>query len=265
MGTLGVHQMCALEIQPLELVRIAAEVGCQEVSVVSQPLDPANNIFPLVTADNIAALKQELAATGVGVANIEAFPIAPAAPVEAYRPALELGASLGARGATALLFDTEESRVVETLARFGEVAGEYGLRVGIEFMALSPRWNTLESMRDLVVKVGSSNVGIGIDLLHLVRSGGRPADVLALDPALFAYAQLCDGANLDVTTDYVEEAVGNRLAPGEGCFPVVDFLRALPAGAAVELEVPQPVTRPALERIGHAAHCAREQLAAAGR
>ncbi len=257
--------MCALEIDPVSLIDIAGQAGCQAVSLVTQPLDAQNNIFPLVTPQNRGDVEAKLAATGVSLVNIEAFSIRPDVAVESYRPALELGAQLGARGATALLFDTDEARVVDGLSQLCELAGELGLRVGIEFMALSPQWNTLETMRDLVLAVNHPGLGIGIDILHLVRSGGTPADVAALDPALVSYAQICDGASLAVTADYVEEAVGNRLVPGEGQFPVLEFLRALPAGVPVELEVPQPQARPALDRIRDAARGARNLLAQAGR
>jgi sugar phosphate isomerase/epimerase len=43
--------------------------------------------------------------------------------------------------------------------------------------------------------------------------------------------------------DAVREAVGHRLAPGEGVLPLLDLLRALPPGAPISVEAPNPAAR----------------------
>ncbi len=77
---------------------------------------------------------------------------------------------------------------------------------------------------------------------------------------LIVHAQLCNVADLSVTTDYAEEAAGNRLTPGDGVFPLAAFLRALPADIPLELEVPQPPDRPALERVRHIVDATRRLM-----
>ena len=155
------------------------------------------------------------------------------------------------------------SRAAENLARLGDLAAEYDMQVGIEFIALSPECPTLEAAADLIRAADHPNVGVCLDCLHLVRSGGSPEDVAALRGELFAYAQLCDGTDLTARSDY-ESEVFDRLAPGEGSFPISEILDALPAAIHLEIEAPSLTLQqegvPALERARRAATGARELL-----
>lgn len=256
----GLHPMTALELDPLAFIALAAENRCDTVSLFVNNPNPAAT-FPLVEPEQVAAVKRSLAENGVAVAGIETYFIAPGVDAAHFRPSLELGAELGARRLTTILYDTDPQRVADTLAATCELAREHGLQVAIEFMALTPAWNTLASVVDLVRRVDQPNLGIGVDGLHLVRSGGTTAEVAALAPALISYAQLCDGRGLQSSRDYVTEAASHRLVPGEGDFPLLDFLRALPSPVPVELEVPQPASVPAAERVRRIVDAGRRLLA----
>ena len=262
MYKLGIHHLTAIETDPVTFVAIAAETGCQEVSVFTRQPGARSN-YPLVNSDNRGAMAATLAETGVRIANIESFMLTPVTDPSAFEPALELGARLGARSAGVQVFDDQEARVVDNLSALSELASGLGLAVAIEFMPLAPAWKTLAATVELVAKVSHPGLAIGIDLLHLVRSGGSPEDVSAMAPGLIGYAQLCDGADLRVTSDYAGEAASKRLAPGEGVFPLASFLRALPEGTPIELEVPQPPIRPPLARVQQAVAAARRLIEAA--
>jgi len=263
MANVGLGQLTAVEVDAVDYVSIAAEAGCRMVSLfVRQPGSQAK--FPLTTRDNCDAVKTRLRETGLQVANIECFMLVPNVDIEQFRSALELGADLGARGATALLYDNDEARVLQNLTRLCQIAAEVGLRVNIEFMPLAPLGRNIHDAVALIKKVGAPNLGLCIDLLHLIRSGGTPADVAAIDPALIYCVQLCDSMDLSVTNDYAREAGAERLAPGDGKFPVQAFLKVLPAGALIELEVPQPADRPAAERVKQIVAAAKRQIELAG-
>lgn len=143
------------------------------------------------------------------------------------------------------IHDPDPLRATDCLGRFAELAGEYGLQLGLEFMALTPGCTSLAAAAGFVKRVGRANLGVGVDALHLARSGGTPAEVAALAPGLIAYAQLCDGPLLAPSVEaldparYAEEAF-NRLPPGQGVFPLAELLRALPPAAALDVEVPMP-------------------------
>ncbi len=250
MRKLGIHHMTAVDLDPVAFIDLAADAGFDEVSLFVNAMGPRNR-FPTVDRDNIERVRGRLGDRGLRIANVESFTVAPGARVGDARPHFELAAELGARGFGIHLFDTEPDRVIDTLGCLCAEVKPFSLRLCIEMMALSPAWNTLGAVAALVQQVGQPGPGIGIDLLHLVRSGGTPADVAGVEPGLLAYAQLCDGADLTVTGDYAAEAVAGRLAPGEGVFPVTEFLRSLPVDLPLELEVPQSGTGPTGERLVH--------------
>lgn len=240
---LGLHQITANELAPVELVALAAAVGCEEVClfthipIAALPGDDAPTLFPVVDRGMVPDLCAALAAHGVSVGNVEFFPITAGLDLEIYREGFEVAAAIGARRAVTHVHDDDDARAVDTLGRLGELAAQHGLRLGLEFMGLTPACASIERAAWFVTQVGPRNVGIGADALHLVRTGGCPDDVARVDAALFAYAQICDGAGLHVTGDYLPEALERKL-PGEGDFPLAAFVAALPAGVAVDVEVP---------------------------
>ena len=125
-----------------------------------------------------------------------------------------------------------------TLERFGELcdrAAQYDLQVSLEF-AVYTGVRTLAHAADVVARSKRANASVLIDALHFSRSGGLPAHVAHVDPALFRYAQICDaGPDMPGPTDtpnLVREARTGRLLPGEGVLPLKDLVAALPAGPA---------------------------------
>src|SRR5690606_18207793 len=123
-------------------------------------------------------------------------------PMEKYRAALALGAKLGARAAIAHIHDSDSYRASKTLRRFADMAAHFGLEVGLEFMPLSPACPDLATAVNLIRAAGANNIKLGIDALHLVRSGGNPAEVAVVDASLIGYIQICDGP-MGITADYL--------------------------------------------------------------
>jgi sugar phosphate isomerase/epimerase len=90
----------------------------------------------------------------------------------------------------------------------------------------------------VVRKVGLPNFSLLVDSMHFFRLGNTLADFAGLDPALVGYVQLADspwGPRFDT---YIEEAMYERMVPGEGELPLRDFLRLVPDGVVVSLEIP---------------------------
>ncbi len=244
MRSLALHQITAIEASPPELVSIAADLGCQQVCVfvvspevlLSEQDVPAGR-FPVVTPGGKREMLERLNGTGLSVSNIEFFPLGPAVEVDAYREALELGAALGARRAVCHIHDPETQRAIANFGRLCEMAADCGMEVGLEFMGLTPACNCLQRARYFIEQTGVDNAGIAIDALHLVRTGGSVADVQQLPPRLISYAQICDGAGRQITSDYFPEAL-NRVIPGEGVFPLRELIAAIPDQTPLDVEVP---------------------------
>jgi sugar phosphate isomerase/epimerase len=266
MRPLALHQITAMEASPPDLLTIAAQVGCQHVCVFLHLPTPGVP-FPAVTRAMKGEMLTRMDATGVTVSNIEYFPLTADVDLDAFLPALDLGAELEAHRLVTHIHDTEDRRAADNLARLSALAAERGLDVGLEFMGLTPACHSLSRAVGFIDLAGKpANAGIAIDCLHLVRTGGTPAEVAAVPAAYFSYAQLCDGPDLSVQADYLPEAM-NRMVPGEGVFPIAAILDAMPAATAVDVEVPsltgQQQGIPALERARRAVDAGRRLLDAA--
>ena len=79
---LALHQITAMTADPADLLRIAAQVGCASVCLFTHVPQVAlpdakegAHAFPMVTPDNQSHFRAVMAETGVGVSNIEFFPV----------------------------------------------------------------------------------------------------------------------------------------------------------------------------------------------
>jgi sugar phosphate isomerase/epimerase len=73
----------------------------------------------------------------------------------------------------------------------------------------------------------------------LVRSGSSAAELAAVDPEYIGYAQLNDTTLQPRLDNYMEEAMFERMVPGEGELPLTDILSVLPHDIVLEIEVPR--------------------------
>ena len=244
--SLALHQITVLQCSPPELVSIAAAVGCDAVCVFVQTPSspgPGRPAFPRVTQVMLPAMRARMRDTGIAVTNLEYFPLTADVNLDDYRPALELGAALGARRAVVHLHDADDQRGTDTLARFAGLAAEYGLAAGLEFMGLSPGCPDVARAVRLVERIGLANLGIAVDPMHLQRTGGTPRDLAGLRRGLLSHAQLCDVPALaDPATAlepvrYVAEAF-ERLVPGAGVCPLAELLQVVPPDLPLDVEVP---------------------------
>jgi len=240
------HEPHTLCLEPLTVLDIPAEEGVALAAACDIPLVGLWVQSPSVSfavgclvedGPSARKVRETLAATGIKALNLEVFDLTPSTDVGKFRPALELGASLGARSATAIFRDNPDpSRRTDQFAALCALGKELGVRINVEFIA-ARSVGTLEQAADLVRAAGQTNAGIVVDVLHLVRSQGTPDQVRRLDPRLVGHAQLCDGPIPLAADKWPQESGGNRLAPGEGDFPIREFIAALPP-MPIGIEVP---------------------------
>lgn len=236
---LDLHQITVMDAGPLGLIEIAAELGYRGVCVFTHiPGGNAQGRFPRVDASNRQAMQASLRNHGVRLSNIEFFPIAPGTDPDDFREGLALGAELGAARAVCHIHDELPSRAADGLGALADLAAGYGLNVGIEFMGLTPGCRSLDRAVWFVDQVSRPNLAIAVDMLHVVRTGSSASQLSALDPHYFSYAQICDAHGLHLSRDYLDEALDRQL-PGDGDFPLLDLLRALPQDCPIDVEVPR--------------------------
>ena len=242
MRPISLAHLTMLDATPLELIDAASASGFSHVGlrIVPPTPDPAwRSIIGDAQAER--EVEQRLAATGVKVLDVEAFWMAPDFCVEECRPAFALGAELGARYLVVICNDPDRARAIGNFARLCALAAEFDLMPALEFIPYTHVASLADALQ-IVNAAGAPNAGLLIDLLHLSRSGGSPADLAQVSPALVHFAHVCDApAAIPKTVDEMgREARGDRLYPGAGALPVREFLAALPDDTPVAIEAPNP-------------------------
>jgi len=236
MRKLSLDSLTLTDTQPQDLIRAAAAAGFDLVSLWVQA--PALYPSPLVTPDKVDECVNLLSDTGLEVVSLECFDLHSEAVIESYRAALEIGARLGGKTALAINFsNSDASHTAALLARFAEIARECGLGVNLEPVAggQSPRLAQARA----IIRASGADVGICLDPHHLFRSGDSIADLeTGSSPGEIRYVQVCDGPFVQPAEIMRTEAICERLYPGDGEFPLADFLRAAPKGIPLGIECP---------------------------
>ena len=235
--------LTVLDAAAPDLVDVAAVAGFDSVTLRLTDASVAD-VNPLVgdtwtRRETISRLRHH----GLGVLDIEVVRMREDTEPSLLRPVLESARELGARHVLMINQVADEARAADKLACISEEAQAFGLRTVLEFMVFTAT-KTVEQADRIVELASHPAAGVLVDPLHLSRSRGTPANVASLvaaNPDRYPYAQLCDGPravpNGGGRTLY-EEAVCNRLAPGDGGLPLVELIEALPARAPLSVETP---------------------------
>jgi sugar phosphate isomerase/epimerase len=236
---LSLAHLTFMHADPIELIALAEDGGFDAVGLRLIDPAPGATFFPVVGDTALRRqTKAALKAAGLALLDIEAVWLWPQTEVHKLRPALEVGAELGARNLLVAGNDPDRRRMTDRLAEICQMADEYGMEVGFEFIPYTAL-NSLAYSLDILRDACQPNAGLLIDALHLNRSNGSPSDITAIDPALIAYGHLCDAPAVSPGADSLRtEARSSRLFPGDGGLPLTEFLRALPANKPVAMEAP---------------------------
>lgn len=184
-------------------------------------------------------LRRRAADQGVRLSNVSGYQFYPDVTYEHVAPVIDAAHSLGVPIVVVNGFDPDEARFTALFARYCAAAASAGIRVALEFLPYSAVRNLAGALRVLEAS-GAANAGLLLDVLHLDRSGGAPADIATIDPAKIVFAQLCDAGKEPLghsNEELLHEARFARLPAGTGGLPLHDFLDALPPGLEIEYEV----------------------------
>ena len=181
MNELGIERLGTFGMPPVELVGLAADLGCDCV--------------------------------GIGLA-----------PAPGYNP--------DGHAAWSLRDDPAQRR--ETMA----ACRDRGVRIAIvEGYAVTPGKDMRDFARDLDL-----TRELGCDRVNVVSIGKDMSQAIdgfaALDPALVGYVQLADAPRALRFDTYMEEAMYERMVPGEGELPLADLLAEVPDGVVISIEIP---------------------------
>lgn len=217
---------------PASCVDVAADAGLGGLGLrfVDDPPD----------APTLAAVRRRLDQTGLHLLDLEMVRFVPddrAAPVNAQ--VVEVAITLAPRHLTTVVYHHDMARAVDQLGDLCDRVNPAGVVPALEFLPFSGV-RTWAAAREIVEAVGTDRAAVLVDSLHVTRSGDVAASVEATDPALVPYVQLCDAPAepADATDEGLyREAVAERLFPGEGGLPLVDFLHALRPDTPLSVEV----------------------------
>lgn len=257
---LSLAALTVLELDPVEMVRCAAQAGYSHVGLRLVPATPDEPAYDTIGATPlIREARAALDDTGVQVLDVEILRLKPETRVADFQPIMETGALLGARHVLIAGNDPEEARLADNFGLTCELAARYGLTANLEPMPWTSVRDIGQAERIMAV-AGHGNAGIIIDPIHFDRAGSAIAGIAAIPPQRFRYAQLCDApaARPATTEEILFQARAERLAPGAGDLPLRELIAALPADIPLSLEVPQQ----ALARTVSAVERARRLLRA---
>ena len=239
---LGIGMLSVFALSPLQLVDVAADLGCRYISTVvqGQPLVPLG-FAPYSLKDDVGLRKDLLAAMahrGVTISLGDGFLVLPGAEMRKFSTDLDVLGELGVPWINTVSLDPDLNRTFDQFAALTELAAQRGIQTAVEPV---PGLTIADLPTALAARehVGRPDFRLLIDTMHLVRSGYGAADLAALDPEYIGYAQLCDTTLRPRIDNYSEEAIFERMVPGAGELPLRDIISALPPDIVIELEIPQ--------------------------
>ena len=232
-----------------ELVTVAAAAGFRTIGI-RLTATPSVGVPPYDILRDGPILREtllRLGDAGVSVLDTEFLRFEPDQPVGVPEGFLEVSARLGAKNVLVMSAEPDEARTIERFGDLCDRAAAYGLQVCLEF-AVYTGVRTLAHAAQVVAKAKRPNASVLVDALHFSRSGGIPAHIGQVDPALLRYAQICDASPEIPTTveGLIHAARCERLLPGEGGIDLAGVFATLPKDLPISVEIPNETRLPVL-------------------
>jgi sugar phosphate isomerase/epimerase len=94
-----------------------------------------------------------------------------------------------------------------------------------EFMPFDVNVQTLDTALEVVQGAAQPNGGLAIDTWHMAKLGIEPDELRKVPLEYLMWVELSDG-QWENMEDAVDEVVNHRHLPGEGEFPIRDYIAA---------------------------------------
>jgi sugar phosphate isomerase/epimerase len=242
MDRLGIEMLSVFGMPPIEYVNLTADLGCRYITTGMVGFAPvkALNYQPFSLRDEPRLRKDLLAVMndrGVSISLGEGLLIAAGVDVRSYANDLDVMAELHIPRINTVSLEPDRARALDELAVLTALAAERGIATCVEpVVGLSIA--DLPSAIAAVEYVNRDEISLLIDTMHVARFGASADDLRAIPAERIGYIQLSDTTMHKRMEHYAEEAMFERMVPGEGELPLLDMLTALPEDLVVGLEIP---------------------------
>ena len=182
-------------------------------------------------------VKKRIDDNGVEVVDMEVIRLGRS--IDKGKALIEAACEIGAKNILVVSSLHSSEETADQLSHLCSLADAGNITICLEFM----KFTSVKSLSDAleVVKlVDASNIGILLDLLHVVRSETTFKEIEACDPNLFPYAQWCDGTAQPVgwsDSELITDALDDRLIPSEGKLDALKFESLFDTGVPFSIEV----------------------------
>lgn len=248
---LSLAHLSLIASAPAALVRIAGDAGFDLVDLRLSPATPSDASYTSYERFTLCRqLIPHLRDADLRVWDVEIIRLNDRTDPHDHLPLMEAAALLGASRMKLVCDSDDHARAAQQLARLCELAVPFSLTLDLEYMVFSGV-RSLAAAQHLVAAAAQPNLKILVDALHWMRAGDTAASLHGMER--LGYVQLCDGP-LQAPTGrdaLIQEARTDRLAPGDGEFPLDTLLAAMPPNCVASLEVPLP---PGHDPLTHARH-----------
>ncbi len=120
----------------------------------------------------------------------------------------------------------EISRLTERFAELcADAAQHHDAKIVYEFMPPDVNVQDLDTALAIVEGADAPNGAIAIDTWHMAKLGIAPEDLRRVPARFLGWVELSDGQYEDMP-DPVDETINHRRLPGEGEFPIADYVAA---------------------------------------
>lgn len=241
---IGIEFISAFNIDPIETVKLAADLDCRHISLALAPMSTKHIDYPRWSLRDDKQLRRDLLQAlrdhDVDISMGECYMIRPDVDFRDSAGAdLEIMRELNIKRVNIVSIDPDWSRNIDQCGVLVGMADALGMETTLEFGPLLGAFTDLQSALRGLDEVNNPNFRLVVDAMHFFRSGGSVADLEKLDPNRIGYVQLCDVPVVSRFEQYMYEARYERLPPGDGELPLQEFLQAVPRDVVVGLELPR--------------------------
>jgi sugar phosphate isomerase/epimerase len=107
-----------------------------------------------------------------------------------------------------------------------DAAEHHDAKIVYEFMPPDVNVQTLEAALAIVEGADAPNGGLAIDTWHMAKLGIEPDALRSVPARHLGWVELSDG-RWENMSDPVDETINHRELPGEGEFPILEYVAAV--------------------------------------